>query len=301
MQPLDCLFIGSATYDMLMLIGEVPASDQRIAAKHMVITPGGPAATAAAAFHALGGKCGLESAIGCDTTGFFIQDNLNNIGFEYMKLHTVNSCASSTSMIQVEFDGKRCITHFGGCIDRLPFSEINQNILHNTRCVHLAGTQGDLTLDVARYCKENTQALVSVDGGNYSRKMTDHILPYTDIFIPDDKTAKNTLGLTPEDACHYYYDHGPGIVCVTKGPDGSVGFDGTTMYPTEALKVEVVDTTGAGDNYHGAFLYAYLRGMSLEKAFRFSGIFSSMSCRGLGGREMVPSLDEVMAMISEEL
>ena len=53
-----------------------------------------------------------------------------------------------------------------------------------------------LMLDICRYCKENTNAIVSIDSGNLSRENTDMLLPYTDIFIPDNKTVERTLHMS---------------------------------------------------------------------------------------------------------
>ncbi len=294
MQNLDCLFIGSATYDILMLVTAPPQSDMRIAATRMAVAGGGPASTASVAFHSLGGRAGLISAVGNDDTGRSIRADLENFGFPLLDLHVIDGAPSSLSTIQVEEGGKRCITHFGGCIGHLTFDMLDKKVFEQARYVHLAGSLEQLFLPIAKYCKENTSALVSVDGGNYSREFTDAILPYTDIFIPDDKTARKSIGLEAREACRYYYERGPGTVCVTRGPDGSIAYDGSRFYEEEAFPVKVLDTTGAGDNFHGAFLYAHTQGWPLPKVLRFSSIFSSMTCTGLGGREATPALDEVL-------
>lgn len=297
MRQLDCLFVGSATHDILMLVEEPPQSDMRIAASRVAIAGGGPASTAGVAFTRLGGSAGLVSAVGEDPTGQVILEDLRQLGFDYLEVRRLPGEKSAMSTIQVEKNGKRCITAYGGCIQALRFEEVNKEALHHARYVHLAGPAEQLLLPMARYLKENTDALVSVDGGNYTRAFTEAILPYTDIFIPDDKTAQKTLGLSPRDACLAYAVLGPGIVCVTRGPEGSIAYDGKTFYEADALTVQVVDTTGAGDNFHGAFLYALAQGWALPKVQRFASVFSSLTCTGLGGREAIPNLETVLARL----
>ena len=68
-------------------------------------------------------------------------------------------------------------------------------MFHHTRYVHLGVMRPQLMLDICRYCKENTNAIVSIDSGNLSRENTDMLLPYADIFIPDNKTVERTLPL----------------------------------------------------------------------------------------------------------
>jgi len=152
-------------------------------------------------------------------------------------------------------------------------------------------------VQAAKFCKENSDALISVDGGNYSVQTTNAILPYVDVFIPDDKTVTKTLGLEPKDACRYYHDHGVKISCVTLGSEGSLAYDGSEFYFAPPFDVPVVDTTGAGDNFHGAFLYCLLQGFGLHKTLRFCNTYSDFTCEALGGRAANPPLQKVLENI----
>ena len=70
----------------------------------------------------------------------------------------------------------------------------------------------------------------------------------------------------------------------------------TTLYHVPAPAVAVLDTTGAGDNFHGAFALAIARGFGLHEAVRFSVAVASLSCRDYGGREALPDFKEAFAM-----
>lgn len=295
MKDFDCLFLGNTTRDILMLVSEPPASDQRITATHMVTTEGGIAATSSIAFQSLGAKAGRVTVVGGDSNGEALQKSLLAQRFSYLRVYKIEKEKTSVSTIQVERDGKRCITRYGGCADALDFSDMEKEVFHHARFVHIGGVGDSLMLEAAKYCKNQTRAVVSVDGGNLSRALTDQILRYCDIFIPDDKTACKTLNMDPKTACEYYYQKGPGIVCVTMGPNGAIAYDGSSFIRQPAYEVEVVDTTGAGGNFHGAFLYALAQGWTLEKVLCFSCVFSSITCCGLGGREAIPSLEQVQS------
>ena len=193
MKELDCLFIGSSTKDILMLVEAPPASDQRIAARQLEITCGGVSAIAGAAHQSLHGVTGVITALGDDDTSHFVEAFLARQNFAYAKLFTFPGQASSTSLVQVEENGKRCLSCYGGCIDRLTFDMLDKEVFHHTRYVHLGVMRPQLMLDICRYCKENTNAIVSIDSGNLSRENTDMLLPYADIFIPDNKTVERTL------------------------------------------------------------------------------------------------------------
>jgi len=300
MGKLDCLFIGSITQDLIMLVEKPPASDRRIACTKMVRTAGGPAAVAAAAFQSLGGAAGLLTAVGNDEESTFILSEVESWSLPYAKVLRFPLSVSPFSVIQLERNGNRCITHYGGCMNGLTLSDIGQAPLRDAGMIHLAGLPDAFISEAARYCKEHSEAVISVDGGNYSRQATEALLPYTDIFIPDNKTAWETLGLLPEDACRYYCDQGAKLACVTIGSRGAVLYDGARFYHTQALPVGVLDTTGAGDNFHGAFLYCRLMKYSLQRALTFSSAYASLTCEGLGGRGAAPSAEKVLEILKQQ-
>lgn len=292
---LDCLFIGSTTKDTMLMVEAPPASDQRIAAGSVAHTCGGVAAVAASAFQKLGGRTGLITAVGkpSDVTDF-IREDIASRDLPYHQLIEIADADSPFSTIQVEWDGKRCITHFGGCIRRLTMDMLDKNALATAKMIHFGGLEENFCAELARYCKTNTDALISVDGGNLSREATDRMLPYTDVFIPDDKTVKKTLDCSPESACRYYAEKGVRVSCVTMGDKGAIAYQNGNYYSAPPIQVDVVDTTGAGDNFHGAFLYCLMQGWDMEKTLRFSNAFSGLTCRGLGGRAAEPTLEETL-------
>lgn len=70
------------------------------------------------------------------------------------------------------------------------------------------------------------------------------------------------------------------------------------MYHVSALAVKVLDTTGAGDNFHGAILYCLGRGMSLPDAVKFSNVFASLTCESLGGHTAVPDAGRIEEVLN---
>ena len=134
---LDCLFIGSATKDTLLMVEAPPASDQRIAASAVVHACGGVASVAASAFQKLGGSAGLITVVGdpSDVTDF-IASNIAERQLPYVDLIRVPGTDSPFSTIQVEASGKRCITHFGGCIRQLTLDMLDKNVLADAKMIH---------------------------------------------------------------------------------------------------------------------------------------------------------------------
>lgn len=296
----DCLFIGSSTKDLLMQVATPPSSDQRITATRKVTACGGPGSTAAVAFSSLGGNAALITPIGDDDSAEFIRADLCARNFSHLDLINIPNAESSFSVIQVEPDGKRCITCYGGCTENLTLSMLNPDLLRQAPMIHLAGLSESFLIDAVQYCKKQApHALLSVDAGNYSLSAAESILPDIDIFIPDDKTVAKTLGLPPQDACRQYFSKGAKIICITLGDQGSLAYDGSQFYFAPAAKARILDATGAGDNFHGAFLYCLLKKFDLQKTLYFCNAFSALTCEGLGGREALPPIEKVLNKMSE--
>jgi sulfofructose kinase len=300
MKSLDCIFFGAAAYDNIFLVDEVPLSDQRIRAENLVQCGGGPAATAAVALQSLGMNTSLVSAIGDDLIGRIIYEELLNYGINLDALQVLSNKRSTVASISVEKTGKRTITYFGGCLHDFNIPLFDKTLLEKTKCVHLDGNNFELAIEIAKSCSSLSDTIVSLDGGNMRKEDVFNILPYTDIFIPDNKTTDNILGGPQdyEEACKLFHSRGAKIVCITLGDEGCICYNGEELIKIPAYTTDVIDTTGAGDNFHGAFLYGYLKQWDLVKVLHFASAFASITCSGLGGRGKIPTEKEVEELIN---
>lgn len=300
MEHLDCLFIGSVTKDIMMHLADVPQRDSRVLVDRVCITGGGIAGTSASAFTKLGGKAGIISAIGDDEAGEFASDFLRSGGIAYSSLIKIEGKSTPFSSILVEPDGKRLIAFYGGCIGSLTLDMIDKEALKNSGIIHIGGLPEDFLAELVKYVKSDLGKTVSVDGGNLSKECIDRILPYTDIFIPDNKTVSRAVNLPYEDACRYFCHKGAGTVCITLGEKGSIALYNGEFYSAPPVSAKVMDTTGAGDNFHGAFLYCVKQGFSMDKTLKFCNAFSGLCCEALGGPSSEPTLEETLLKAQEE-
>lgn len=199
-----CLFVGTVTRDILMELEEPPASDRRLAARRVTSASGGPAATAAAAFADLGGRGGLIAPVGRDENGETVGRDLSALGLEPLSLPVLDG-PTAFSVILVEPGGKRCIVHYGGCVQGLAPDLLTPELLAGADVVHLAGMTGPQAVALARRCREvRPEAQLSVDGGNLDGPSLEALAGLSDILVPDDKTVQKSLGLDPEAACRRF-------------------------------------------------------------------------------------------------
>lgn len=150
-KPIDCLFIGGSTQDLMMRVEQMPGSDQRVQASEYVQCCGGVSATAAAAHQSLGGVTGMITIVGEDEAGTFIRQDLAKQGFRAVQMIETSHSRSSVSMILVDRDGSRSITHYGGCIYDLEFEMLDKNLLKSAKVIHLGVMGEKLMVDLAKF------------------------------------------------------------------------------------------------------------------------------------------------------
>ena len=92
---------------------------------------------------------------------------------------------------------------------------------------------------------------------------------------------------------------GPSIFVQTEGEEGSYTITSDECFHTPAFSVEVVDTTGAGDVFHGAYIVGLLHGWNLQQVAQFATAASAIECTNLGGRVGIPCFDEVISFLNE--
>lgn len=296
MRRFDCLSFGSSAFDVLMSVDRPPRSDERISARAVTSGGGGPASTASTAMARLGLEVGLVTAVGQDVFGDLMIAEFERFGVVNAGIQRVAGSSTISAVLIERESAHRSMVVYGGCINRIDLAAIDFDRIEAARIVHLDGNNPELALRAAQRARERGVP-VSLDGGNMSAEALAPVLPFVDIYIPDEQSMHRQLGagIPVEEACRAYHAQGPGLVCITRAEHGSIAFDGERFWSQPAYAgVTIVDTTGAGDNFHGAFLAARLEGQGLDDALRFANTYAALCCRGIGGRSSAPDLAETL-------
>ena len=156
----------------------------------------------------------------------------------------------------------------------------------------------DATLQAAQWAKDAGVHVVIDPAQMFAGSQP--ILPYVDVPIVPEHFANDWMpDEPPENVVEALYDMGASIAIVTLGEHGCVvcSDEGVQRFPT--FPVEVVDTTGAGDAFHGAFMVALLHEeWDIAQKVQFASAVGAMNCRSMGGRTGLPTLTEVDAFIA---
>ena len=296
MKAIDVLGIGMATVDILTPVARLPRSDEVFQVESIELSGGGPAATALAVLARMGARAEYLGTLAADSWGEMIRRDLEGFGVGTGHSPTVENAQSIASVILIEQgSGNRVILNHSSGLPELPPEAVDPALVASARILHLDGFHFRAAHAAARIARQ-AGVLVSMDGGAGKRwEGIEQLLELVDILIVARRFAVSLTGIEGEwDAARALSRYGARQVVVTDGIRGSWFWDGRSALHQEAFQVKPVDTTGAGDVYHGAYLYAFLQGWQPEECLRYASAAAAIKCTARGGRGALARPEEVL-------
>lgn len=298
MKSLDVLVLGRNCVDYLSVIQSYPVENQKTRIVSKYKEGGGQAGTAACCIKRLGGRVALVGKIGDDKEGKFCLERLQALNVDIDTLEIVSKEKTPTAHI--------FITQSSGA--RTIFYETNQlpQIVPNAHLYALYQKSHTVLLDpettyLAAWLQQirPPSAKVIYDCERW-RNGIEAMMAVADFFIPAceflDDAILDLKGESLEEKMHALKARLRGELIVTCGANGAAYIYDNRFYHVPAVKVIATDTTGAGDNFHGAFAFAVSRQMDIHQAVRLGVAVASLSCKAYGGRAGVPDLEQAQAV-----
>jgi sugar/nucleoside kinase (ribokinase family) len=292
---MQALFIGQTYIDVTFITDHMPTGDEKHVASAYAVSFGGNAVTAAFCCAKLGVVPDLIATVANDWLGRMFQDMSAKYG---ISIHPRKVNSSSLSFIMPK-DGKRAIVRCRDDEHIHPFPLLN---LKGCRALHIDGHQPDAAIHYARLCREDG-ILTSLDGGGL-RTNTHELLEFIDVAIVAERLCEQ-MDLTPEKMLDYLKSRGCRVGGVTQGERGLLWYDETgatrTLPALPIARERVLDTNGAGDVFHGAYVYSYLSnpGKSWHDHFEFARAASTYKIQRLGNEAGLPTLADIEAVKRE--
>jgi sugar/nucleoside kinase (ribokinase family) len=283
------LGIGTPTVDRLIKVPGPPGFGSGTLVQNLGQQGGGPVPTALVAARRLGVEAALATRLGDDEVGRQIEAGLASERIDLRMVQKSRSSRSASSTILVDAQGERAILYDPG---ENTDPEITDALLDAVRDVDgvLLDRCTAASIAVAKASRDSG-AVMQLDAGGYDDRVME-LAPYCDIVIGSAYHAE-ARGSSPGDAIDELLALGVNAVVMTLGPNGAVGRQRDSEEITiPAYPVEAVDTTGAGDVYHGAFLAAWLSSHSLLGSMRLAAVVAALKCQQPGGRAGIPYRDE---------
>ena len=297
MKKFDVVGVGYCNVDYLGIVTRYPRIDEKTRLEEFVRQGGGVTATAMATVGRLGGRARLITKVGDDDFGRFSIDELVKDGVDVSRILVEPDKASQFSFIAVsKRSGKRTI--FWSPSDILMNAdEIQRDDILDAKVLHVDAHHPNAALQASIWAKE-ARIPVVMDAGTL-RDGSIEIAEHTSHLITSRLFARQYTGTNDPEKSVKSMLAGRQFAAVTLGKDGCVYATADGVFHQPAFKVKVVDTTGAGDVFHGAFSFGLSQEWDVHRIIIFASAVAALKCTKLGGRAGIPTFDEASAFLNE--
>jgi len=297
----DIIGIGGSVYDMMLILDTYPIEDTKGSGKEMKIQCGGPCAVAMVAAAKAGAKAAFIGGVGQDEYGAYIKETLSSFNVDISGMKTFPDKQSRLCLVMVNpNNASRTTVGVGGSASfAMRPEDVDESILDDAKYIHVDGSNTDVAEFLAKRAKAHN-CKVAMDADVPSPIM-DRLLPYATELIPSEQFVTTMMNeKDPEIAALLFYEkYKPEVLVVTLGKKGGIIYENGKISHYKAFEVNAIDTNGAGDIFHGAYLAARVKGMSVLDACTYASATSAIKCTRIGGATGTPYEPEVLQFLKE--
>ena len=270
-----------------------PLSKVQIAAAQVLA--GGQVATTLATCASLGLRTKYVGVFGNDANGQRIRGELARRGVDVADA-IVRQCPNRYAVILVdETHGERVVLWDRDVRLDLRDDEVSVDTLATTRVLHVDDVDEAASIAAATVARE-AGVTVTSDIDRVTERTPELIEAVTIAILSEHIPQALTGEPTTERALRRLRQRHRAWLCATLGDRGSMLLVDDELYRAPAVAIDVVDTTGAGDVFRGAFIYAWLRREGPERILRFANAAAALSCSQEGAMDSIPSLADVESL-----
>ena len=295
----DVVGVGASCVDQVCRLPVFPEAGGALAKVRMqeqTRTCGGQIATALATCASLGLRAAYLGAIGDDEDGRRIRGELSARGIELGHVE-ISAAPTATATILLDSTGDRIVLWHRDPALRYPPDRLPAAVIAASRVLHVDDVDVPAALEAARIAR--AQGIpVTCD--------IDHVTPGTRELLQlvshpvfaESVPAQLTGEAEPERALRTLRRVHAGRLVVTVGERGAIALEGDSLLASPGFPVTVVDSTGAGDVFRGAYIYGIVKGWSLDRQLWFANAAAAVSCTKPGAMGGVPTLAEVEDLLA---
>ena len=305
---LDVIGFGSLCVDFIFKVKGYPRRGSTNLSSASLVCCGGIIGNFLVGCSRLGLKCGVIGVVGADHYGGMIIDCLTNAGIDTSML-VIDSSGSTAKVVCIVDDrGERTFIVDPGVQASVTLPNGVESYVSKCRVFHTDCLDVGLAVKLLSHARSNG-VTTSVDLGTLAEHMIHginekwvyEVLRHCDIaFISEANAKKVFRGLKPIEVLDKILKCGVKTAVLTLGRRGCIVVDGGEVCRVRAFKVEVVDTTGAGDAFEAGFLYSIIKGLRPIDAAIVGNAVAALKCKKLGGQLGLPSIKEVVEFLDSK-
>jgi sulfofructose kinase len=294
----DIAGIGLNATDTLILVRHFPAYAGKVAFEREILSPGGQVASALVTCAKLGLRVKYIGTVGDDERGRIQMESLREAGIDIEDVEVRANCPSQTAYILIDQStGERTVLWKREECLRLEPDAITVEKIASARLLHVDGHDTPAVAKAAEIARRH-RIPVTLDVDTIYHGL-ESLFPHVDYLVASSEFPLQwTQTGDPFRALEMIQEeYRIPVAAMTLGPHGALArADGRFIY-SPAFAVNCVDTTGAGDVFHGAFCYSVIEKMPLRDALEFSNAMAALNCTALGARGRIASLEDARAFI----
>jgi len=298
-RPFQLVGLGLNAVDWICVLPHYPEHNSKVQIDAIYKRGGGQVATASALCARYGLKVRYVGRVGDDEIGRFSLQDLQKESMDLSFLQTVSGAGSQFAVILVDRPtGERTILWNRDPALHYEKEELKRDWVVQGQLLHLDGHDQAASIQAARWAKEvGMKVSLDIDkvqpGVEELLALTDFLIPGTSFLheLSTEKDWKRALRALSQVTS--------GFVAVTRGKEGVGVLWEDEICEFSGMAVDNVDTTGAGDVFHGAFLYGLFQDWSVGHCLRFANSAGALSCTQYGARGGIPPLEKVTSMVQD--
>jgi len=298
MPDFDIVGVGLNATDTLILLSKFPAYAGKVAFDREILSPGGQVASAMVTCARLGLRVKYIGTVGDDERGRVQMESLRDTGINLDDVQVRQNCPNQTAYILIDQStGERTVLWRREECLKLDPASITAEKISNARLLHIDGHDTQAVAKAAALARKlGIPVTIDVDTIYHD---FDRVLLNVDYLVASSEFPLQwTNERDPFMALHSIQEefHIP-VAAMTLGAHGAMALVNGRFIYSPAFVVNCVDTTGAGDVFHGAFCYAVLQNMPMRDALEFSNAMAALNCTALGARGRIATISEAKALI----
>jgi len=299
---LDVICFGALNLDRLYRVDRIAKVGEERFIMDFEECPGGSAANTAAGLARLGLKVGYIGKVAKDREGRLLLEDFKREGVDLRGIILSKEGRSGTVMGYIDPKGERALYVDPGVNDAIGFEKIDLEYASSAEFLHFTSFVGEKPLEAQRRLVEalSGDVKLSFDPGDlYARKGLTVLKPLirrSFVVLPNERETRLLTGRDYEDGARILLMEGAHVVAVKLGGRGCYVTNGEESHLIEPFRVEVVDTTGAGDAFCTGFLYGLIKKKDLYECGRLGNFVASRCIQRVGAREGLPRIEDLAQM-----
>lgn len=294
----DLVGVGLNATDTLILLDTFPTAGTKVEFQTMRVLPGGQTASAVVACQSWGLRTRYVGKLGDDHAASMHRDAFHQAGVE-AQLLTATDTSSAQSIILVDGTGERTVLLKRDERTSLHPGDLRKHWITSARALHLDGFDTTAATVAARWAREAGIPVIAdldeiYDGVHNLLPLLDYLIVSRD--FPERLTGIRDLEKALQTIRARY---GNRLTAATLGQDGVLAWDGQHFHAIPAYRVPVIDTTGAGDVFHAAFIYGLLQGWPLHRQLDFACAAAALNCTAAGARGGIASVEAIEQLMRD--